>query len=241
MTWPSRIRGRGLPRSRWRTRLERAHSHAFSRWSAEHRQNERGRIGGAFGEGRALQYDAERDQHDEVEGRRLPGQAFARDPDEHDQSDVVRRRFRGLNEKAVQRLGQAFLRLLDDSRVLQSNLCATPGPLGGGARRLHAISVSERPNSGIGDARPRHMAFDQDLGRVVEAGPRLEHGWGACLLHAVLDRARADHRHRGRRVLLRAEAARGEIVTQLRGLLGRRRRRGRAGVARECERAGRGR
>src|SRR5688572_22951621 len=44
--------------------------------------------------------------------------------------------------------------------------------------------------------RLRHLAPDQDVRRVLAAGPCLEHGRRACLLHAVLDRARAHHRHR---------------------------------------------
>src|SRR5688572_429845 len=41
----------------------------------------------------------------------------------------------------------------------------------------------------------RPMAVDQDVDRVLEARSRVEHGRCTGLLHAVLDRARAHHRH----------------------------------------------
>jgi hypothetical protein len=40
-----------------------------------------------------LHDDAERDQHEQIERRRLPRHAFARDAHQHDQRDVVRGRF----------------------------------------------------------------------------------------------------------------------------------------------------
>ena len=69
----------------------------------EHGHDEDRRIGGAFGQRRALHDHAERDQDDQIERRRLPGHAFTSHAHEHDEPGIVRGGFRGLDQKAVQR------------------------------------------------------------------------------------------------------------------------------------------